>query len=220
MSSADAARAYLRERFPLRVFVPLALLLASPGAAAGGRPFAWGAAGAVTVAMLLAVLAFRIVDDLADRTHDAVATPGRITVRTPSARPFAALALVSGLATLVLLAAAGDAHERIGFVGLAALLLAAWYPLRERLGGSRLLNAHVVLLKYPLLVLAAAGAPLEQPVVACAAGLLYVTLLIHELRDDRDLRGTPRALLLAHGVTLLILGALLYRAATLPPVST
>lgn len=220
MSSAEAVRGYLRERFPLSRFAPLALLLAAPGILASASPSSWLHVVAIPLAVLLAVLAFRVADDLADRTHDAASEPWRITVRTASPRPFVGIAGASGTAAVVLFAGAGNAYTRLGVVAAAAVLLAAWYALRRRLGDARLLNAHVVLLKYPLLVIAAAGSSGSPTVVLPTAGLLYVALLIHEVLDDRDLRGRPRALLLAHGVALLILGALLLRAVTLPPVTT
>src|ERR1700719_604806 len=77
--------AYLRERFPLRIFGLAAVALAAAAS--------WASAATPTPATLvyatacsaLLALQFRLWDDLEDRDRDRATHPGRLLVRTPAA---------------------------------------------------------------------------------------------------------------------------------------
>jgi 4-hydroxybenzoate polyprenyltransferase len=194
-------------RYPIKRFGPLALVLAAAGviasletpriaapiitvALAAGRQLPDIAVLALTTVQLFAVmLAFRIADDLADREHDRRVHPGRITLEpgVPTAMAFYAVLVLPSAVFLALIIP--DGHRLLACEGLAGLLVGAWYLLAGRLRERRLLNAQVVLLKYPLFVIGAAGAPLPLPRGLMAAAIAaYVLLLIHEIRDDAEVR--------------------------------
>lgn len=188
MSSRELCIRYLCERFPLRVFVPLAGALVLLGAVAGKAlpSLAWTGAACGTVLPLL--LALRILDDVVDREHDSVRHPGRITVRAGRVAPLAVLALV---AFLVAAGAAlggamppGRATIAVGTAGL----LAAWYAMRAGLHAGRLVNALVVLLKYPAIVAAIAPPGAAPGLLIPLAATAYLGVLVHDLTDDPDLR--------------------------------
>ena len=69
---------YLRERFRLRLFIPLALLIA---AAAIVPPASWTSFAIDFAVALLLLAQFRMWDDLADRGRDRIEHPGRVLVR-------------------------------------------------------------------------------------------------------------------------------------------
>jgi 4-hydroxybenzoate polyprenyltransferase len=188
----DLIIAYLRERIRLRVFVPLALTLAFtgwllvPGAAfditdvlaAAGRAFVLS-------------LAFRVWDDLEDRTADRLRHPERVLARSTRTAPFlivAALLAVAGVTSLLQMA---DPLPRLIAIAAAVAVLSLWYSARRSENWNRVAGGHVVLLKYPLIAFAAAPA-LPSPsgavrAVAILAGL-YVVICVYEYVDDPELR--------------------------------
>jgi 4-hydroxybenzoate polyprenyltransferase len=214
VSLIDTAAAYLRERYASPLFAVLATLLAAAG---------WAISpGEVTVASLvrsfaiafLLVLAFRIGDDLADAPRDAVLHPERVLVRTADRRPFVALLAATAAVALALIATAPKPIARLIATGGAALLLGAWYAVRGE--AKPLFAAHVVLLKYPIIALAAAPA-LPRSVtgsVVSTLAALYAVLCAYETFDDPRLRALPAARRLALleaavVIPLLLLGGLL-----------
>lgn len=189
MSTRELVTGYLHERFPMRVYVPLAAVLVL-FAGAGARPMpsgSWALHAFVMIVPLL--LTLRIVDDVADRTHDRSRHPARITVRTADVQP------LLGLAGAALAVAAAAALLRRTPPSSALLLgatvsgLAAWYAVRASLGAGRMLNTLIVLLKYPAIVVAAAPMPMGGTVAALAV-TAYLGVLLHDLADDPDLLRT------------------------------
>src|SRR5512140_1560446 len=157
MSIASVARAYLRERYSARRFLPLAMLvavtgvLASPGIA---RLSVLDGARGIVIAFLL-ILVFRIWDDLEDRERDALLHPGRITGRIATVRPLVALASSAAALAATLLLAGPHPMKRLLMLALLTVVLFAWYRARPSTG---IANAFVVLAKYPVIACVCAPA--------------------------------------------------------------
>ena len=141
------------------MFVPLAL--GDGGDRTVDRSDRWtGATGTADYAFaaltaLLLMLAFRVWDDLEDRSRDAREHPSRVTVVADSVAPLIAFALVLGtLGASVGGSSVRTRISRLAAVGIAVAVLAAWYRARP-VSARAVVNAHVVLLKYPLLAFAA-----------------------------------------------------------------
>lgn len=126
------------------------------------------------VAAMLLVVQLRIADDLADRAHDAVAHSDRVL---PRAMPGPYRWLVAAL-TLPIAALLG-ARSWALLVGYAALGvgLVAVYRTTRSAGTAR---SALLLLKYPAIVLLAAGTAAGGQAPWVALGV-YALLLLHEL---------------------------------------
>ena len=188
MSSRELIVRYVRERARLSVFVPLALVMAAMGRLTGGRMDRWmGAAdyALAAVTALLSMLAFRVWDDLEDRSRDASEHPSRVTVVADSITPLIAFAFMLGMLGMLLVALGPRAGLRLGAVAVAFAVLAAWYRMRPA-STRAVVNAHVVLLKYPLLGFAAT--PAAPPTGALVS--LYLVLCAYEIVDDPALRAS------------------------------
>lgn len=187
MSRGETIRRYAAERLRMR-FVALAVVLAATGASvtSGVRQTRMRSA---LVAYLL-VLAFRVWDDIEDREVDADHHPARVSV-TGDVAALRALAIVASAAAIALMAAGPQPIQRAaGTLSLGAALL-AWYRWRKSSSRSAVADAHVLLLKYPLIALIAAPGLLGAGDVARAAPLLtalYLLLCTIEWIDDPRLR--------------------------------
>jgi 4-hydroxybenzoate polyprenyltransferase len=172
--------AYLRERFRLTFFGPLALVLAA--AAIGPRPDVQGLA-LQTLGALFLLAQFRIWDDLADRRKDAVTHPQRVLVRAGGPTPLLGL----GMALLTLnvgLASQRDATlVSLSLLALLHVALGAYYLLRE---GRTLLGDQLLLAKYPAFVCVLAGERLlDAPfTVIAAAAVIYAGASAYEAWHD------------------------------------
>jgi 4-hydroxybenzoate polyprenyltransferase len=214
ISLIDTAAAYLRERYASPVFVALAALLAATGLMISPGPVTAAALVRSFAIAYLLVLAFRIGDDLADARRDGVEHPDRVLVRATDRRPFIALLIAAAVFAGALIATMPEPVARLIAIGGAALLLGVWYAARG--GAKPLFAAHVVLLKYPVIALAAAPA-LPQSVTGSVVSTLvalYAVLCAYETFDDPVLHASPaaRRLALFEGVLvipLLLLGGLL-----------
>jgi hypothetical protein len=72
--------AYWRERYPVTIFVPFAILIAAAGIAAGGSlPDVRDALISCVLAYTL-IFVFRVADDLADLSYDRLRHPSRVLV--------------------------------------------------------------------------------------------------------------------------------------------
>lgn len=177
--------AYLRERFTLRLFLPLALFI---GFATGSTGQEWETLALDAGYALLLLVQFRVWDDLADRSRDAVTHPERILVRAPAVTPV--IAFCGSVAVLnICLAVWRDAS------GLAVSVLAL---LNLALGAGYLSRSHhltasedpgrvlAFLTKYPAILLTVAGARLaSSPMqIVSAALLLYVVVCAYEAWHD------------------------------------
>ena len=193
--------AYISERLPLRLILPVSAALAL---AAGGRWETPGAlAGAFATACLL-VAQFRIWDDLADLPRDRVAHPDRVLVAAASTRPV--LLMCVGLAVVnVLWIAARD-----GFGPALSLLvalngaLAVWYARRRRRTAA---GDHLLLAKYPAIVAIAAGerAAAHPGGTLLAMGSVYLAACVYEAWHDRTSPANGRRLLVASEAVLLVI---------------
>jgi len=178
--------AYLRERFRLTFFGPLALVLAL--GALGPRLDVWSLA-VQTMGALFLLAQFRIWDDLADRRKDAVTHPRRVLVRAGTPAPL----LGFGMALLALnvgLASQRDATVlSLSLLALVHVALGAYYLLRAR---RTLLSDGLLLAKYPAFVCLLAGERLlDAPfAVAVAAVLVYAGAFAYEAWHDP---GSPLA---------------------------
>jgi len=79
-------RRYCAERIPLRLFLPLAALLALAARVDAARSIPESIVDAGILLLLMAQ--FRLWDDIADRPHDRIAHPERVLVGAPSDTPF------------------------------------------------------------------------------------------------------------------------------------
>ena len=198
MSRAELARLYLRERYPARRFVPLALLLGGMGILASPElarvtledaARAW--ARGTSLAYLL-VLSFRVWDDLQDREVDAVRHPERITVRADRVSPLRWLSwILIDIAGLLVMLGPQRMERLLVLVALGVALM-LWYLVRDAAGRTPIAAAVVVLTKYPVIAYLAAPAVLWEDggLLRAAPFLLalYLFLCVHEVLDDPVLR--------------------------------
>lgn len=127
----------------------------------------------------LFVVAFRLMDDLADRANDAQVYPERCLVRSRHVNMFVAIAAVLVVVLVLLTGLVFGPMRGLGMLILAIALLAlgrvyGWGPAR------RALAAKAALLKYPALILLAAAEPLALSNIGLAA-LLFVIPLADEV---------------------------------------
>ena len=171
--------AYFRERFPVRVFVPLAagLALAASGGSFDALRFAEDACAA-----LLLLAEFRLLDDLADRRSDSETHPGRVLVNAPTIRPFLWVCVLLFAANLGISVAIATTLSLPVLLALHAAL-SAWYLTRTRrtIGGDQLLLA-----KYPAFVVIVAGPRIATAPLSIAAGALavYAAVSLYEAWHD------------------------------------
>jgi hypothetical protein len=168
--------AYLRERFRLRLFLPLALLIA---AAAFVPPASW-MSFALDCGFALALLAqFRLWDDLADRGHDGVLHPERVLVRTTDVTQV--VAFCGALAVLnICLSVWRDASGiAVGLLASLDLALGIWYLARTKRTAP---GEQLLLAKYPAMIVIVSGSRLlDAPVqILGAAIVLYLAVCAYE----------------------------------------
>ena len=197
MSRPDIIRRYMIERYPARRFVALALFVAGSGFLAVSSARQDSIAAAIGSAMRgalvawLIVLALRVWDDLEDRGHDALAHPDRITVRLEAAAPLRSLSVVSGVSAIALVSIGEEPLKRLLICAILGAALGIWYWARTSLSPSRVIAAHVVLAKYPVIAyLAAPGTLSGRSGLTPAAPVfiaMYLLLCIHETLDDPEL---------------------------------
>ncbi|MDY7227211.1 hypothetical protein [Hyalangium rubrum] len=181
------ALAYLRERYPLSRFLPLAMFLATAGHAGSSTWEPPGLARSVLLALGL-VLQFRLWDDLESLPEDRREHPDRVLCQARSRTPFLALLGITVAFNTALLLASIPA-----LLGYAALCGAAlcWYRwLAPRLPHGAL-TAHGVLLKYPALVAILHAASGEGTLPPLVPSLVYLCFCVHELLHDRRLLSSP-----------------------------
>lgn len=159
--------AYLAERLPAQVFVPLA-----GGLALAGRGFENGISSFINDAglALLLLAQYRLWDDLADRRQDALTHPDRVLIRAQSILPVVTLCLALAAASLGVALVLDRSESAAMIAGLAAAA-GAWYAVRTP---RTALDDLVRLAKYPVMVLIVGGSRLlSHParLFATAAGV-------------------------------------------------
>jgi 4-hydroxybenzoate polyprenyltransferase len=201
-------RRYRAERLPLPLTCAVPLLLAA--AAQTGRPPSFGAAAADALLAFLLFAQFRILDDLADRAHDASVHPQRVLVRAQSVWPVACAALLLGAGTILMLLGRDAAGPALVAWLMLLAFLSACYGLRRR---PTLLGGHLLLTKYPVFVwiIAASAAgrlpwaqsgstisPVALPMLATYLG----ACLYEALHDGASAAAARPGLVAAEGVLL------------------
>ena len=171
--------AYLRERFPLSLFGPLALILAALAAGGSTNSVAFGA---TTLGALLLLAQFRIWDDFADRQKDAIEHPGRVLVSSEANGSVLWLG-VALLAINVSTAASRGASASVIVLACLHVALGCHYFLRDR---RTVLGDQLLLSKYPAFVVILAGDRLlSSPVaVLLAAAAVYAAASAYEAWHD------------------------------------
>jgi hypothetical protein len=176
--------AYVRERFPLRIFGPAAIGIASAAT--------WGGTATPTPATLmhatafsaLLVLQFRLWDDLEDRARDRVTHPERLLVRGP-ATPYRRALVCLALANVALCGIEGwPAAVEVAFLDLVFYL--AYRRIRRHVPDG-VWRYSIPLIKYPAFVIVLAtllGAP-QRGRLAAAALVAYSTASGYEALHGR-----------------------------------
>lgn len=196
MSSINLICAYWQERYPTRVFVPFAILIAAAGTAAGGSlPTLRGAITGCVLAYTL-VMVFRIGDDLADLPSDRLRHPGRVLVQTSIRTSIIVLALVTALGDVLIMLSQPRPGARLAVFAAIWLSLGLWYNRRARLRAGPLAGAHVLLLKYPAIALLACAGweSLTLHTALPALGAIYLGLCVYEQVHDSAVRESRGAL--------------------------
>jgi hypothetical protein len=186
---------YVAQRARLQALLPLSIAIAA--VAWTGIPFDafLPAEFVATVAQtLVLVFAFRVWDDVEDREYDAIHHPGRIIAASGRVAPFIVFAAALGAAAMIPAVLIARLAEQIAIINLAIVVLIAWYH-RRGSDAPSLANAHMVLLKYP--IIGWAVAPLRPKLPALVA--LYLGLCAFEVFDDPALRASPHARRVAIG---------------------
>lgn len=210
MSSTELLRAYWSERYPTLVYVPLAALIFVVGTVAVGATITPLTAAESIGLVFALVLVFRVWDDIADREEDRVRAPQRVVARAESVAPLLGLMAALACASVALLVIR-ERHSDLVLLAVLAVALATWYATRARLGAGPLVNAHVLLLKYPLIALIATPTATRSHLAPTIAALsaLYLGLCVREMLDDARIRADRRV----HGllsVEVALLAGLLF----------
>jgi hypothetical protein len=190
MSSIKMIHAYWRERYPISIFVPFAILIAAAGIAAGGSlPTVRDAVTGCVIAYTL-VFVFRVADDLADLGSDRLRHPGRVLVQASSVTPIVVLALVIAGGDVLLILSQQRPGVRLAVFAAISLFLGLWYHVRARLRASPLASAHFLLIKYPAISLLtfAGWDRLTLHTAFPTLGTIYLGLCIYEQLHDRAVR--------------------------------
>ena len=190
MSSIKVILAYWRERYPVKVFLPFAILIVAAGIAAeGSLPTVRDAVIGCVLGYTL-VFVFRIADDLADRGSDGLRHPGRVLVQASSVTPIVVLAFVIAAGDILLILSQQRPGVRLAVFATISLFLVLWYQLRAHLRASPLASAHVVLIKYPAISLLTCASWDRLPLHTAfsALGTIYLGSCIYEQVHDRAVR--------------------------------
>lgn len=192
--------AYAAERLPPRLMLPLSGVLAL-AASGGAWQSAWSLAADAAFALLL-VAQFRVWDDIADRERDASAHPHRTLVKAASVVPAALLSLALATASLTWIALRDGAASSLLLLIALNGALAVWYARR---GSRTTAGDHVLLAKYPAIVLVTAGARVAaHPVrILLAAAAVYLGACVYEAWHDGTSPATNNRLLVASEAILL-----------------
>ena len=194
-SWVDGSILYARERYPFRVFVPIAVGLALAGLTDEWLQSTQGSHGSleflvsvvVTVTMMFQ---FRLWDDLADQPYDRIHHPTRVLSKTSTLAPFALNVALAGMVSVILLVLAEANY--LGFV-LLNLAATVWYiaiPIDWR---RSIAGRHVLLLKYPVFVFLLVPVENRKATLILSMAAVYLCSAIYELFHDGDIRSRPAA---------------------------
>ena len=184
---------YVAQRARLQALLPLSIAIAAVAwTGVGLSAFLLPEFVATVAQALVLVLSFRVWDDIEDRAYDATQHPDRVLASSTRIAPFVILAVALAAAGMIPAVLSARFAEEIAIINIPIIVLLAWYH-RRASNGPSLANAHVVLLKYPLIAFALA--PLRPRTPAIVA--LYLALCAFEVFDDPVLRASTRARKLA-----------------------
>jgi Ni/Fe-hydrogenase subunit HybB-like protein len=177
--------AYFRERFPVRLFGPVCVLLTAAAAWSATSVTPTHLAAALLFGIIL-VVQFRLWDDLEDRQRDRVTHPLRVLV-SAAEEPFRILLVV-----LMLASAALSAQQPAALAATLALDGAFWgaYRLARPRISANGWRFGLLLLKYPAFVAAIAlflGDVIPAR-LALAAAMSYLCASGYELLHDSPAR--------------------------------
>jgi uncharacterized membrane protein len=208
VSWIDNFAAYRRERFPLRVFLPVALGLTVASFADATPAFINAPIALATTIILL--FQFRLWDDLADRLGDRARQPSRLLCRAADVSSFYVLLILSGLASAGGVLAAGR------FAGFIALCVIAflWYAAFSEQARRTIAGRHVLLLKYPAFAWLFAPAQTRTTELISSMTVIYLCSAIYELRHDQEMRSQPiaRALMIVEVCALGAMAVVMFHA--------
>jgi len=197
----EAAR-YSRTRFPVKIYLPLALFLCA-AALAGGQPME---PINLTLAFALALsllYQFRLWDDLSDREFDRLDHPERVLARTTSVTFFRTGVFVAFLYNFTLIGVSAGSSWQLKAIVFALLngSFFVWYRWRSELCRNEIGTSHVVLGKYPIFIYLLSGefAATSSVRLALAMLLVYLCFCVYELLHDARLHRAPGALKLLAG---------------------
>jgi len=147
---------YVAQRARLQALLPLSIAIAAVAwTGVGLSAFLLPEFIATVAQTLVLVFAFRIWDDIEDRRYDAAHHPDRVLASSNRIAPFVVLAVALAAAGMIPAVLIARLFEQLAIINIAIIVLIVWY---HRRAGDRpsLANAHVVLLKYPLIAFALA----------------------------------------------------------------
>ena len=186
MSSIRLILAYWRERYPISIFLPFAILIAVTGIVAqGSLPTVRDLMMSCVLAYTL-VLVFRIADDLADLSSDRLRHPGRVLVQSSSVTPIVVLGLVIAFGDILIMLSQLRPGARLAVFATISLFLVLWYFLRAHLRAGPLASAHVILVKYPVISLLTCSSwdLLTLHTTLPSFGSIYLGMCIYEQVHD------------------------------------
>ncbi len=216
--SIELLSRYIQERFPVRVFLPLALFLSVAGLSGGRSVEGIGFTMTFCLASLL-VFQFRLGDDLADRRRDWLEHPERVLPSARSTTPFHLLLILAMTGNLVLIGLQdGPQYPLFVFLILNGGLL-LWYRWLRHFLSRPAVHYHVVLIKYPVFVYLLSGpSSQERGLLLPVSVLVYFTFCVFEaLHDTKFYR--PRLLALemsALGLTSCLMVVLTLQRGLIP----
>ncbi len=173
---------YRRERFPLRLYLPLscfltsALMAVEPPGVSG-----WFRVGAVPLFLVL-LFPFRLLEDLYSIEEDRRKDPGRVLCRTEELRAFRIVLVLAVLAPLGLLSFFHSLWQGVLYASLF-WALHVWHVLASGIR-SRWANGLLPLAKYPLLVLLVMSGPLLDWRSGAVMVLVFAAFVCYELLHD------------------------------------
>ena len=183
----DDSIRYAKERYPAKLFLPVALALTIAAAASGeyGPQPQWLDFILSLLAALTLVFQFRLWDDIADLPYDRVHHPVRVLSRASSMAPFALNVVLAGAANIGLLALIGRPYWGAVLLNLAAFVWYSTVPMDWRRGFA---GRHLLLLKYPAFVFLMAPAARVASTLALWMTAVYLGSIVYELAHDRQAR--------------------------------
>jgi hypothetical protein len=170
---------YLRERFQVHRFIPLALMLyLGCMICTDFRP----AKPLNIIVIILLLLSFRLMDDLFDLQSDRKDFPERTLSGTDNPRAFAVFLILLFLLLSVILLLEKNYYSLL-LLFTSILVLYAWYAKLRYFFNSRMLHTLFIHAKYPMFIYMLAPG-LTRPEIP---GLVYLTFLLFEMQDDPKL---------------------------------